>query len=532
MLSFMVGFLSLSQELLWVRVVSFAQGGTPMAFGFVLSLYLIGIAAGAVVGKYFCARSSNLYGVAAWTLTAAAATDALPSLLGPYIGRDPTTSLRLSEIVLPAIGIVVTSGLKSILFPIAHHLGSQQSGKHVGSSVSRIYLGNILGSTAGPILTGFWLLDRVSIDTAFALIAIASGLLAIACAFKSTSPRTKAQVATTCVAVFSMIPLIIEDGAFAKSAANKSYVVPLQPGQSASIAHLIENKHGIVHTVSATGRNDDVVYGGNMFDGRVNVGLDPDTNGISRIFAMAALHDAPKRVLVVGLSAGPWTRAVTSIPSVEHIDAIDINPAYVELTRRYAEVSPLLSDPRVKIHIDDGRRWLRRNPDTRYDLVVMNNTLHFRAYSTNLLSIEFFNELRRHMNPGAVVGFNTTGSMDAALTAQSVFPHVHRHASFVYASATPFVPSFESAQDRLTRLRLDGRPVFDASAFASGASGHKLATLATRLLPVSAMFANGHGHARVITDLNLITEYRHGQRFEVPPLRWLLPPKEQVGIKD
>ena len=55
----------------------------------------------------------------------------------------------------PVLGIVGTAAIKSVLFPIVHHLGSSSSGPRVGRSVSNIYFGNIIGATLGPVMTGF-----------------------------------------------------------------------------------------------------------------------------------------------------------------------------------------------------------------------------------------------------------------------------------------------------------------------------------------------------------------------------------------
>ena len=43
LLSFGAGFLSLSQEILWVRLVGFLQQGVPQAFSWVLGLYLLSL---------------------------------------------------------------------------------------------------------------------------------------------------------------------------------------------------------------------------------------------------------------------------------------------------------------------------------------------------------------------------------------------------------------------------------------------------------------------------------------------------------
>lgn len=47
-----------------------------------------------------------------------------------------------------------------------------------------------------------------------------------------------------------------------------------------------------------------------------------------------------------------------------------------EVFGQYPAVKPLLDDPRVHMHFDDGRRWLKRHPEETYDLLVMNSTFY------------------------------------------------------------------------------------------------------------------------------------------------------------
>jgi len=179
------------------------------------------------------------------------------------------------------------------------------------------------------------------------------------------------------------------------------------------------------------------------------------------VWIAGASHPAPRRVLVVGMSTGAWTRVITSFPHVERIDIVEINPGYLQLVARYPEVAPLLSDPRVHIHIDDGRRWLRRHPEATFDLVVQNTTYHWRANATNLLSREYFAEVKSHMRPGAIATFNTTGSLDVLRTAQEVFPAAFKFRWFVYVSDHDFRTPPDVAFARLRECRLDGHPAFE-----------------------------------------------------------------------
>jgi spermidine synthase len=67
--------------------------------------------------------------------------------------------------------------------------------------------------------------------------------------------------------------------------------------------------------------------------------------------------------------------------------------------------------------IDDGRRWLVEYPQSRFDLVVMNTTFHWRAHASDFLRL-----MRSHLSPGGMLYYNTTGSGEVLLTGATVSP--------------------------------------------------------------------------------------------------------------
>jgi spermidine synthase len=93
--------------------------------------------------------------------------------------------------------------------------------------------------------------------------------------------------------------------------------------------------------------------------------------------------------------------------------------------------APVLHNPRVEIVIDDGRRWLNRHPDKRFDLVVMNTTYHWRSQASNVLSREFLGLVKRHLKPGGVFFYNTTSSQAVIYTAAQEFQHIVRYWNFI-----------------------------------------------------------------------------------------------------
>lgn len=492
LMAFGMGFLSLSEEILWVRVVTFAKHGIPQSFAFVLSMFLLGVALGAALGRRACAGPAPRtlrHGIV--LVIAASLLDlALPSLI------TCIASLSFDALLLAPL-IILSSGLKATLFPIAHHLGSNIEGHQAGRSISRVYFMNIAGSTLGPILTGFVLLDHLSAESLFLLIGIAGIALASLLSLQMAMRTALAGLAAACT------------GGAALPADHHAMIQALA-GETPEthITHVIENRQGIIHTVDDGGASD-AVFGGNVYDGRTNIDIVSNSNRIDRVYLLATLHPAPRRMLVIGLSTGAWTRVLSSFPAVEHIDVVEINPGYVELIETYPHIAPILSDPRIHIHIDDGRRWLRTHQDERFDLIVMNTTFHWRAHITNLLSIDFMHMARRHLAPSGILAFNATGSPDAFFTASQAFPYAFRWGNFIYASDHDFRPQdAETARSSLLALQWHDETALDGAKHEVHDSIDRI--IATPFATVEDARRETGRDLDVITDQNMITEYRHG----------------------
>src|SRR5262249_39141420 len=120
-----------------------------------------------------------------------------------------------------------------------------------------------------------------------------------------------------------------------------------------------------------------------------------------------------------------------------------------------------LANPKVKIITDDGRRWLRANPDKHFDAIVLNTTFHFRANATNLLSVEFLELIRHHLNAGGIFFYNTTDSARVQRTGCVVFAHGARFTNHMLVSDRPIAWDFQRWRRTLETYRIDGARVFD-----------------------------------------------------------------------
>jgi SAM-dependent methyltransferase len=276
-----------------------------------------------------------------------------------------------------------------------------------------------------------------------------------------------------------------------------------------------ENRSGIV-TATDTG----TVFGNGIYDGRFTTDLVHDTNGIVRPYALSLFHPAPRDVLVIGLASGSWAQVIAQHPDVRSLTVIEINPGYLSLIAKQPEVASILTDPKVTIVTDDGRRWLRANEGRRFDAIVSNTSYYFRANVTNLLSTEFLTLIKRHLNPGGVFFYNTTDSGRVQRTGCLAFAHGARFVNHMLLSETPIAWDFARWRQVLERYRINGRAVFELTREADRAQLERLISLQASLSADSAgskerpiercsdILSRTAGQLPV-TDDNMGSEWRH-----------------------
>jgi spermidine synthase len=203
------------------------------------------------------------------------------------------------------------------------------------------------------------------------------------------------------------------------------------------------------------------VFGGGVYDGHFRISPDHDSNLVIRALALSAIQAHPRRVLVIGLASGSWAQILVNHPETTSMDIVEINPGYLGLIAQYPVVSSLLTNPKVQIYVDDGRRWLMAHPNEKYDLIVTNSTYHWRAHSSTLLSVEFYKLVKPHLADGGVYYFNSTESKETMATALSIFPYGMRVVNFLAVSDSPIRFDSKLWFSTLNKLEIDGRRLFD-----------------------------------------------------------------------
>lgn len=445
------GFVSLGYEIVWYRLFSFTTGGIAKSFAFLLGAYLAGIGLGSLASNRVCKTITNPQTFIRFLVATVLGANLLGFLVGPILFKLVVHVSYLWTLV--PIGLA--AALLGTIFPLLCHI-SLPPDQHAGARMSYLYLSNIVGSALGSYLTGFVLMDFLPlryVTVVLTLLGLVLGTVLMLCAKLERRIFIVAALGVFAAALFVVqAPQPLFRGMYERMLSKTGYV----PG--AEFKTVVENRSGII-AVTHSG----IVFGGGIYDGRFNVSLVNDSNGIQRLFALSYFHPNPREVLMIGLSSGSWAQVVAHHPQVEHLTIVEINPGYLPLIRQVPEVASLLQNPKVDIEIDDGRRWLIRNPDRKFDAIIMNTSHHWRSNASNLLSVEFLQLIRRHLNPGGVHFYNTTDSMEAMLTGVSVFPFGMRVANFMTVSDAPLQLDANRWLEVLLQYKIDGKPVLDMS---------------------------------------------------------------------
>lgn len=494
-LSFLVGYLSLSQEIVWVRVVSLAMNSVPQAFSFVLLSFVGGIALGSLLAAQRAKQPHDKAQVLGSLLLVSGLTVMFsPLVLSAFSGK-------LNYGILGLL-IVIPAALKGAVFPLLHHYFSVP-GPRLGRTLSLVYAANIAGSTLGPALTGFWALDSLPSLSLMIILGVAEVLLAVL-----ILPRW-----TMLVKGGAIVAVLVTGVLMFGNGPNIMKRMLLNSPEIVAVTNLIENRHGLIHTIDVPGQSADLIYGGNVYDGAFNYDLLDPINGIDRVYLLAALNPKAERVLVIGLSSGSWLQVVRMFPHVKRIDVVELNPAYIDVAMRYEGAATYLDDPRVHVHFMDGRQWLKDSvrAGRQFDLIVMNTTWHWKAYTSNLLSIEFLSMVAASLSPNGVTTFNTTGSYDAFFTGQHVFPEAVRYSNFVYGSFKPLLLNSVTAADALCSLKFELLQLAGCGDVVMRDKVERLA--AAKLVDWASQIERDPPAKRLqlITDSNMLTEYKHGR---------------------
>jgi len=493
------GFSALSYEIVWARLFSFASFGRAQAFGWMLGFYLIGLAFGAL----WSGKISQVERDRGSALSLLGRCSALANILGFLIVPLCSWIAVIGNWFHFAFLILLGSMLFGISLPLLCQFAIRSDSK-AGARLSYVYLANIMGSGAGSFLTGFVLMDWLKLWQIQTLL-LASGLfLSTGLQFYCRRVFARDMLLWGTMLLLLLVSGPLHNGLYERLLYGNKYQ------EGTRFSQTVESRHGVVNVTT-----NRLIYGGGIYDGVIDTKFEPGS-WLVRPYFISAVHPNPREVLVIGMASGAWTQILAGNPAIEKITVVEISEGYLQVVRRWPQVSSILSNPKVEIFIDDGRRWLRRNRDRKFDAVVMNTTFHWREFTSALLSREFLQNVGEHLKEGGIVLWNTTESPRAMRTGMAVFPHTMAVLNNCLGSFKPLTVDRNRWKNILENYRIDGSPLFDPESTTSGE------TLESILKFVDPPSAGSDWHVRNRKEMErdyppgkLITEDNLGSEYDV-----------------
>ena len=458
--SFLVGFIGLGFEMLWIRILLIVSKNTAYAFPSILFVFLLGLA----LGGYFWGRKADtspdpvalfckieLSGAMVAVITFLLVGLSLP-YQPPWIENFLETQkpplpfvetndqiffskrvllanlwnyfLPILILVLPA-SLVMGGGL-----PVLDRLSIHNpllSGRRVGD----IHLANIIGSVTGSLAISFLLLPTIGTEWTMRLLVLSTFFFpAFYFLGKSSKPAIGRQdVSMTLVGLIALagVLLVPPRGEFYERLYSHG------TGQEAVISESGDSVLALTYESASSHQ-----AGWFWIGGEIN-SLFPAQGIYEERALVCAGASRPKRILVIGFGGGFSSLFFSSIPDVNEILVIELLSDIAPFLSRYMDSARMtLTDPRVTYFVDDGRRYLNAYPDEKFDLISIDPLRVHTAGHNNLYSEEALKIYRDHLTPNGVLCAWMDEFHVIPHTVAQVFPYVDQYQNaFMVASRQP-----------------------------------------------------------------------------------------------
>jgi len=405
------GACALGAEVVWTRLMGMMLGSTVYVFSIILAVFLIGLALGSGGGSWLVRAVRGAPGARlalgwcqvlltlgiAWTAYMIA--DSLPYWpINPLLAISPWHTFQL-DMVRCLWAILPPAILWGASFPLA--LGAVASpGEDPGRLVGGIYAANTLGAIVGALGVSLALVPWIGTRNSQRVLLVASALSALlVLAPHARKLRSKALAAG--LAVSMLVAGLL------------AWKVDAIPGELIAYGRRMAISAGKAKILlTAEGRNSSVAIS-QWNDGAFEVDVNGHVEATTEPYDMrlqrtvghlpALLHPHPQSVLGIGFGAGVSAGTFTTYPGIRHITVCEIEPIIPPISTRYfaRQDYNVLHNPRTRIVYDDARHFVLTTPE-KFDIIASDPLDVFVKGTAALYSQEYFEAVKRHLNPGGM----------------------------------------------------------------------------------------------------------------------------------
>ncbi|MGE0493208.1 MAG: fused MFS/spermidine synthase [Vulcanimicrobiota bacterium] len=413
----LAGIASMSYQVGWNRALALSLGSSIYAFSTILVCFLTGLGLGSLVYASLARRGTpRAYHLGVLYLLIAVGGGLTIPTLGylprlfikalTMLGGESFVGVLTVDVALSFLVLGPPTFLMGLGFPLATAVYAGGLGR-LGRSVGDVYSANTLGCIMGAFITGFVIIPQVGAQWSLqiaTLIYLGCALLMVL--LEPSRVRWPAAVAIPFLALLAWnVPgwstgvmgagVAVHPEAFLDPADKRELRFPdpavFVDGLSATVTLTFSS--GFFETLSlrVNGKTD------------ASTGSRDERTQYFLGYLPTLFHPAPKRVGVIGLGAGFTLQAVAACPGVEQIICAELEPAVYQVGEYWKPHNGrVLEDPRVEVHLTDGRTFVL-GAEQKFDVLISEPSNPWIAGVGNLFTRDFYFRALDRLNPDGIM---------------------------------------------------------------------------------------------------------------------------------
>ncbi|MDH5508742.1 MAG: hypothetical protein OEZ32_00115 [Nitrospinota bacterium] len=411
------GFCGLALELLWTRTLILLLNNTTYAFTLVLSVFLLGTAAGSSLaaragnksrerGYFLFASMLATMGVMSiFSLVALAhSRDIIAWLAGTFMldwlsGMIPGGAPIASAFLFALMFITPCTALLGACFPLAVEVFDSDPGK-IGGDVGRLYAVNIIGCVLGPLMAGYFMIPWLGVQNSLILVSELAVVAGLALAFLRAG---KAAIGMAVILGMVIAPQSI----YISMNPDIAYRLSVEKLEAGAEVEFYEEGASATALVS---KNESDLTVERLPIRRLWINGDPIAGTFREALQLERLQahiplllvDDPKNALIICFGTGSTAGAALA-HDLESVVAVDISREVFNAGPAFADGNQGVSlSPKLTMVEEDGRNYLKTT-GKYFDLISTEPPPPSNVGIVSLYTVEFYQLAKARLKPGGIM---------------------------------------------------------------------------------------------------------------------------------
>jgi spermidine synthase len=404
--AFAAGGTLLALEVVWFRFMSMYVLTTTLAMSLMLAVVLAAIGIGSLAASTWLARGGGAIGhVPAVSLMAGCAV-----VLSYASFRTLTHGTQVGDwrqvLWFACVLTVPTSALSGVIFTLLGEALARDV--TVGARAAAwLTLANTTGAMIGPLFATFLLLPVIGMELSFFVLSASYLVVAL---FSASTLDRGAPVWRRSTLAAAGAALLYALGAFPFGLMRDTYFPRAAAAYADDGSEIVETREGPSETIFLMQQS---WMGKAVYQRLVTNGFSMSGTAISAerymrdfVYLPMLLHKGPLRhALVVCYGVGVTASAATDLPSIESIDIVELSRDIIAMSDFiYPTDRHPLHDPRVRLHLEDGRFFLATTRE-RFDLITGEPPPPRTPGAVNIYTRDYFQLIYERLAEGGMTTY-------------------------------------------------------------------------------------------------------------------------------